>query len=137
LDDSQNRVYFRQRRLKMGAMKNLKLAQMELMEKYAAKIVTACSKKTKRAERVASLLHKCGFDHDSPSEAVSMVKANMKEIRCVFGLINTAHKAGMRTKWRGPYFDQLTSHVGRAESLLETYLGFSTNMNTLAEEEKV
>jgi len=124
----------------MGAMKNLKLAQMELMEKYAAKIMAVCSEKVrdnpKRAEKVAALLHKCGFDHGSPSEAASMVKANVKEIRRVFGLINTAHKAGMRTKWRAPYFDQLTAHIGRAESLLESYLGFSTNITTLAEEEK-
>ena len=105
-----------------------------LMEKYAAKIASACREKSnpKRADKIVALLHKCGFDADSHKDAVCMTIPNVKLIQRAFELIADMHEGGMRTKWRRPFYNQLTSAVEQAERLLETYLGFSTNMNTLS-----
>jgi hypothetical protein len=116
----------------MGAMKSLKLAQMELVEENAERIVEAClvADKGKACVKVVSLLKKCGFASSSPN-VNSCVTSNLNAIQRVFSKVATAHNQGMKTSWDGKSFER----VGRAVDETETFLsmiGFTTDLKYLS-----
>jgi len=116
----------------MGAMKNLKIAQMELMEENAERIADACrlTDKGRACQKVVSLLKKCGFSPD-PSNPYSLVRTKLEQIHKLFNEIDAAHKYGMKTSWTGKSFERVSKAVEDAEMFLNLN-DFSTDHKYLS-----
>lgn len=115
----------------MGAMKNLKLAQMELMEEHADNIASACRLKNKGEclSTVLYLLGECGFARKVQRYLLS--DEDIFDIRRHFEKIAKDHDSGMRSGWKDGSFHNLTHDVELAEWAL-TDLGFHTDMEMLS-----